>query len=371
MRKIFSYSPALLVLMALSTSCTVFSPDKYHYAPKNPVLLYPVNGNTHKPLPSSPTTSAPTKSETDLRTALEALRTQRNNAALVLYAAAPAAAPVAEKNYDALQKRVTDAEALITQLYPPALPPAPVKTLAANVRVEKMGEPFDTNDPGLGRVQLVKIIPIAAGDADTELKKAFPPYITSFDNNQEYAMRMADVENGTLRKWYPLPSFSAAAGTLFIPGRFRSGVKLTNYPDKSLDGIATTQVQIGPFIGAKARISHIHDYFVTGGLTFTLGSTSLDSLTLDMPLVSTKTADSQMLRSEYLKLFPLSVPTLSWGGAINFDFAGALVGLAFGFDHLTNNYADRWVYNGKPWYSIGIGFQFFRPGSTSEPTSGN
>jgi hypothetical protein len=370
MRNTFFYSP--LLLLALGTSCKVLhinAPDKYHYAPKNAVLLYPVDAATHKPVPTAPTPAAPTQSEKDLRASLEALRIQRNTAAITSQTAAPADAATAQAAYDALQRRIFAGENLLQTLYPPtpALPPA--KTLAANVRVEKMGEPFESNDLGLGRVQLVKIIPITPNDSD--LQSVIPPYITSKDNNAEYAMRMSDVENGTLRKWYPLPSFSAAAGTLFIPGRFRAGVQLANYSDKRLDGIATTQVQIGPFIGAKARISHIHDYFVTGGVTFTLGSTSLDSLTLDLPLVAANATSNQMLRSEYLKTFPLSAPTLSWGGAINFDFAGALVGFAFGFDHLTNNYADRWVYNSKPWYSIGIGFQFFRPGSTSEPTNNN
>jgi hypothetical protein len=371
MKNLLFYSP-LIVLLILNTSCKVWrisAPDKYHYAPKNAVLLYPVDATTHRPLSSTPALTTPTQSEQDLRASLEALRTQRNTAALNAQTAAPADAATAQVAYDALQRRVTAGEALLKTLYPPTLVPPIAKTLAANVRVEKMGEPFETNTPELGRVQLVKIIPIDT--SDKALQKVFPPYITSKDNNLEYAMRMSDVENGTLRKWYPLFSFSPAAGTLFIPGRFRSGVQLTNYPDKRLDGIATTQVQIGPFIGAKARISHIHDYFVTGGVTFTLGSTSLDSLTLDLPLATANATSNQMLRSEYLKTFPLSAPTLSWGGAINFDFAGALVGFAFGFDHLTNNYADRWVYNGKPWYSIGIGFQFFRPGSTSEPTNNN
>lgn len=122
---------------------------------------------------------------------------------------------------------------------------------------------------------------------------------------------------------------SFTAGTVVIPVKIRS---------KPFD--FSTDVTLGPTAGVRWGISpYTNTNFFSAMLGFGVTHISLDSLSTQG--VTKSAADRPAL-------------TLSLGGV--FEFSGAQVGFFMGWDRISQNQEERWIYQGKPWFSIGLGY---------------
>lgn len=122
---------------------------------------------------------------------------------------------------------------------------------------------------------------------------------------------------------------SFTAGTVVIPVKIRS---------RPFD--FSTDVTLGPTAGVRWGISpYTNTNFFSAMLGFGVTHITLDSLSTQG--VIDQTADRPAL-------------TLSLGGV--FEFSNAQVGLFVGWDQISRNQEQRWIYQGKPWFSIGLGY---------------
>lgn len=122
------------------------------------------------------------------------------------------------------------------------------------------------------------------------------------------------------------PSFVAGAAIIPIKVRFNSF-------DFSKD------VTLGTTIGASWRISKYSEHFVNLLAGFGITSVSLDS---------TSTNGQIKLPSDRSALTP------SLG--LVFDFNGVQAGIFSGIDMISYKEQTQWMYNRKPWLSIGLGY---------------
>lgn len=125
------------------------------------------------------------------------------------------------------------------------------------------------------------------------------------------------------------PSFSVGAVT--IPMRIRSD-------PFDFSG----EFSFGTNLGLKFPLSHYQNI----GLVF-VGGLQLTHINLD----SLDTAGA-LLESE-------SASALSFTLGAVFEFSQAQVGFYIGWDYIAGPEKDIWIYQGKPWFSIGIGASLF------------
>ncbi|HMQ48361.1 MAG TPA: hypothetical protein PKA00_13190 [Saprospiraceae bacterium] len=123
------------------------------------------------------------------------------------------------------------------------------------------------------------------------------------------------------------PTFSA--GTIVIPVKVRSS---------PFD--FSTDITLGPSAGAKWRLSPYSDEnFFNAMMGFGVTHITLDSLSTEG--VIRQTSDRPAL-------------TLSFGGV--FEFSNAQIGFFVGWDYISQNAQNQWIYQGKPWLSLGLGY---------------
>lgn len=126
---------------------------------------------------------------------------------------------------------------------------------------------------------------------------------------------------------------------------------------KNPDFTFSKDFTLGISAGGKMRISHLNPTFVN--FLFNVG---ISSVTLDGPSTLNKvTTPSE--RSAYTTAIGLVFENHS------FQF-----GLFYGKDRLSKNDFENsnWIYNNKPWLSIGIGYQLFSSNKvSSNSTQGN
>ena len=106
----------------------------------------------------------------------------------------------------------------------------------------------------------------------------------------------------------------------------------------------STAVSFGTSFGAQFPLSHVRDISlnVVGGLHIThvtLDSFSTEGTVLDIG------GDSE--------------PAISPALGIVFEFQKAQVGLYVGWDYLSTEDKKNWIYQGKTWFSIGVGTSIF------------
>ncbi|MEO1257590.1 MAG: hypothetical protein AAFZ15_02300 [Bacteroidota bacterium] len=133
------------------------------------------------------------------------------------------------------------------------------------------------------------------------------------------------------------PSFSLGATT--IPFRVR-----TSPFDFS------PALSFGTSFGVQFPLSHYQDISlnVVGGLHIThvtLDSFSTEGTVLDLG------GDSE--------------PALSPALGIVFEYKNAQVGLYIGWDYLSSEEKNNWIYQGKTWFSIGVGTSIFNSSATA------
>lgn len=178
-------------------------------------------------------------------------------------------------------------------------------------------------------------------DADSVVIRFWEWEKTSIDKQLEYNYTDAsksDLRYFLLSKTYfnsprVVPRYtmkaSFTAGTVVIPVKIRS---------KPFD--FSTDVTLGPTAGVRWGISpYTNTNFFSAMLGFGVTHVTLDSLSTQGAI--DQTADRPAL-------------TLSLGGVL--EFSNAQVGFFMGWDRISRNQEEKWIYQGKPWFSIGLGY---------------
>lgn len=196
-----------------------------------------------------------------------------------------------------------------------------------------------------------KIVRFWVWEKDWELASMYN-YVQSyrdksdFDSDQSkntkerkyFLMKQSDFESKT-KKYYPLslnPSLSF--GTALLPIKLRF-----NQFDYSKD------FTIGPTIGSKWRASRYNENYIN--LLFGIGITSV-------------TLDSATTQGTILKTSDRSAITPSVGLLFEFE-NNVQFGIFVGWDLLSSKEQTNWVYDKKPWLSVGLGYSIFNKSAKS------
>jgi len=155
-----------------------------------------------------------------------------------------------------------------------------------------------------------------------------------------FLMSSSDFENKTIRRYSLRPGF--AIGTAAVPFKIRTNP--FNF---------TNDIGIGPVVGVKFRLSRYSSKnFFNVLLGFGLSSVNLDSLSTN----GNVTTNSPITNPAAL--------TLSLGGV--FEFSNVQVGAFIGKDYINRNEKIDWIYQGKTWLSIGLGYTLFSKSTTDQ-----
>lgn len=132
-------------------------------------------------------------------------------------------------------------------------------------------------------------------------------------------------------------NYKLSFGFLTVPFKFRPSLDTIN-------SNITTDVTLGPYLGITKRISARNRYYIT--LPATLG---LSYINLNNNNTSNLVKDADIN----------VVPGISWCSGLIFQLSDFNVGFVFGQD-FASGIGDKWVYNGKMWYSFAIGYSFLK-----------
>jgi hypothetical protein len=129
-------------------------------------------------------------------------------------------------------------------------------------------------------------------------------------------------------------------GTLFLPIKIRPAITVdaVNY-----ERDFTTDISMGPYIGYKYNVGSRYDQFVSGGLF------AGPSLIRFNPGNSTDELETET-----------NVLGFTWGLGLTFELNKFQIGVVGGYDYLSGENAKTWIYDKELWFSIGIGFEFFK-----------
>lgn len=155
--------------------------------------------------------------------------------------------------------------------------------------------------------------------------------------NKYFLLSLDEFNAKAIPRYNKQPSFTLGAAA--IPLRIRS-----NPFDYSGD------FSFGTSFGAKFPLADYQDISLnlTGGLHLT--SITLDSLDTNGKVRSTASTTTAAL-----------TPLL---GAV-FEFSKAQVGFYLGWDFINGVQQKNWIYQGKPWFSIGAGISLFNTGANA------
>lgn len=137
---------------------------------------------------------------------------------------------------------------------------------------------------------------------------------------------LADYAEEVIKKFEPI------AGTITVPFKFRTQGGFNFSKDISITGLGGMKYNFGN--SGKTSLA----------LVFGVG---LSSVTLDSLNTGGMVADAE----------ERAAATLSTG--LLFQWERLQVGLMMGSDLLPASSRDNWIYHGKPWLAVGIGFSIF------------
>lgn len=175
-----------------------------------------------------------------------------------------------------------------------------------------------------------------------------PTTISSEDSGMLFCFKASDLKEGTLRKRYAMtysrpkyiPIAQPAFGTIIIPFKSRSSV--TRDTQKYAASFSSSST-IGPSLGARFRISRYYPHYLSIMGVYGLANANVDSATTQG--FERKSRD-------------LAAITKAIGLVLEFDNVQAR--LFIGDDKVSGETGNRWIYNGKRWFAVGIGYQFIK-----------
>lgn len=141
------------------------------------------------------------------------------------------------------------------------------------------------------------------------------------------------------------PKRSFVTGALTIPVKMRPGGSATDDEGNKIRPFDFSgEVNVGLTIGLRMKVKGTNDkVFVIPSVGLNLTSVSIDESTVRNGLITSKTNASSVTPFTGLIL----------------EYDGFQLALMTGWDHLAGRTGENWIYQGKPWYGLGIGYNIF------------
>jgi len=117
----------------------------------------------------------------------------------------------------------------------------------------------------------------------------------------------------------------------------------------------SSEFSFGTSFGAKFRLSPYQDASLNAVFGLHITSITLDSL-------DTEGAISSAVPTNQVALTPAI--------GLILEFSKAQIGFYTGWDLINGTYKDEWIYQGKPWMSLGVGFSLFSNQSSTVSYNG-
>lgn len=180
--------------------------------------------------------------------------------------------------------------------------------------------------------------------ADSDAKGQLVNETVLVDQINYYYLSNADHENHYKVYVNENPLFSFVTGAMTVPIKIRPGSDAVDDDGNKLRPFDFTgDVNIGLSIGLRIRVDSKGKGFLIPSAGINLTSVSIDETTVKNDIISSKTNASSL--TPFVGLI---------GEYDNFQIA-ALVG----WDRLSGKTGENWLYQGKPWFGIGLGYNVF------------
>ncbi len=169
--------------------------------------------------------------------------------------------------------------------------------------------------------------------------------VLNIDKYRYFRIKKTDVDFRSL-SFLPVGirnGWSFSAGTVLIPTKIRN----TKDDEGNRHFEFSKDIGLGPFVGAKKRISRYKPNFLTGGISVGVSSVRLTS----------DNSNSTLTQS----VQDVAAFTVAYG--LVFEFDNVQIGLFTGKDKINNNETHGsslgydWTYQNEWWWSIGFGFE--------------
>lgn len=132
---------------------------------------------------------------------------------------------------------------------------------------------------------------------------------------------------------------SITAGVTIIPIKIRPSITVNG---QRMGFEFSKDVQLGISAGIKQRISNYKPFYINFLYNIGISGVTLDSYTTNNYLQES-----------------IDVVALTHAAGIVFDFSKIQFGIFMGWDKVSQRNQNGWIYQGKPWYSIGLGYSIF------------
>jgi len=167
-----------------------------------------------------------------------------------------------------------------------------------------------------------------------------------------YLISKSDFDNYTKPFEEANPLLSFETGAITIPIKLRpAGDRVDDDGNKVRPFDFSGEINIGLSIGLRIRLDKKGKGFLipSGGINLT--SVSIDESTVRNGIITSKTNASSL--TPFIGLI---------GEYDNFQIAALT-----GWDRLSGRTGENWIYQGKPWFGIGLGYNIFNT-SNNNPT---
>ena len=214
--------------------------------------------------------------------------------------------------------------------------PDNIKIATPNQEFRQIGD--EKTDSSLGQVYIIQFLKIKG---DSNQIKSDPIKINSSESYKFFCIKASNYKEPAIRKKYKTwfsnakPNF----GTLVVPIKMRcaqSGIPFD----------FTTDFTLGSSFGYSFRMSHYQPNYLSLVGVFGVTSVGADSLTTKGYITEPNT----------------KLSAITPGIGIVAEINNFQIGFIIGWDIVGGTTGKNWIYNGKTWFSFGIGYQFLSKG---------
>lgn len=216
-----------------------------------------------------------------------------------------------------------------------AVAPASVKTAYRGLTFEQIGGVV--HDVNLGDIYIIKFRPIVAA---TDIFISDPTAINSTNTqaNEFYCIKVSDFITSNIRKRYKTWRYNnkPSVGALFLQVKMRprkAGVPLDFTQDFTL----------GPTLGWSFRATKYKATYLSPVISLGLTSVTVDSITT---------------RGNFEQ--PTKLAAYTFGFGVIYEVEYFQIAALVGWDYLGGLSSKNWIYNGRNWFSLGIGVQLWK-----------
>jgi hypothetical protein len=150
------------------------------------------------------------------------------------------------------------------------------------------------------------------------------------------------------------PRYSFVTGAITVPIKIRPGGDLVDANgDKVRPFDFTGDINIGLSVGLRIRLDKKGMGFLIPSAGLNLTSVSIDESTVSDGIITSKTNASSL------------TPFVGFIGEYN-SFQVALI---TGWDRLSGKTGENWIYQGKPWFGIGLGYNIYNTSNNNPSTN--